>query len=772
MKKNIINNPLTSDIMKSSLREPTTIPAHWQSIKNFSKLINKFDSSINLLNNKENYRNLNTLACHDLNLKFENNKHSTYTNAIHSKAFSSTSNPIISSLSKLQTCNKLNINSEADKHLQPKVFNLSYDSHNYQITCKYNTKTDTVHINVEKLSDNIIPRNTASSPTSPIKEIKDTINKTTETPFAKETLLNESTTGLGKKLDDLSDKIMEANKNHILKSHSITKKLYKGIKNGKNNGSDGDINECSTSGTSEVNNDSASGNSSISDGNISTNTTRITTKKSMIDKKNNVHHFRIKQKPKKIFKSRRQQRKERRKEKRRTIADELLTFLLWFLYSNTLVLVLTSGAILSFSLFIFNSVQFQEYATGIIGNYLSKVTGYKITFDSTMIPSWKEKSVIFKNITVQYNVDTVKEMQQKDLKKKQRKQKIIGYLTFNKNKIETKEEEIEVDDNFTYYDLKIDEIDMLISPMKLMRGKNFIKKCLVKGVRGDIDRRNIYNDPNDVYDPSLERKNHYDRGFAIKKLSIEDMSVNMLCKDFRPYKIAIFNADLSKFRLRYIVHDILSANSIVGMLDSSLFSIYRPYHNAHRKSHLNGIPDVRKSFLKINSLPIDFLNNGDPGPFGWINRGTIDINTTLEIPQIFKNQTEIEEVELDKTIPLTATFDVKLDNLKASVPIKPPELSYMTSALIRPVVAFMNSNHTSIPLSFEFELPMDNLDGAWTLFDSEIADAFGTGMGTSITELVKNERERNKAIKHVGLWSLQSVSKNVINIYEQARGIK
>jgi len=45
-------------------------------------------------------------------------------------------------------------------------------------------------------------------------------------------------------------------------------------------------------------------------------------------------------------------------------------------------------------------------------------------------------------------------------------------------------------------------------------------------------------------------------------------------------------------------------------------------------------------------------------------------------------------------------------------------------------------------------------------------------MGSSIAELVKNERERNKAIKHVGLWSLQSVSKNVVSIYEQARGIK
>ena len=95
--------------------------------------------------------------------------------------------------------------------------------------------------------------------------------------------------------------------------------------------------------------------------------------------------------------------------------------------------------------------------------------GYKITFDSTMIPLWKDKSIIFKNITVKYDVDTVKEMMQKESKKKQRKQKIIGYLTFNKSKIETKEEEIEVDDNFTYLDLKIDEIDMFISPMKLLQ---------------------------------------------------------------------------------------------------------------------------------------------------------------------------------------------------------------------------------------------------------------------------------------------------------------
>jgi len=763
MKKNIINIPITSDLMKNSLRETNVIPVQLQNIKNFSQLITRLDSLKNSSLQQESKRHLNSLACHDLKLNFESNQASTSypTNSIPTTALSSTGT-ILSSIPKLQPFSTLSSIKPQDGHLQSKTFNLDYNQQQYQITCKYNTKTDTVHINVEKLSDNlketIIPKKAAPpSASSPIKDIKDTINKTKESSFAKEKLLNEST-GLGKKFED---KIMEANKNHILKNHSVMKKIFKDSKSDKGSDSNNGVSDTKGGDAGDISQENSSNDIH----------SEVKSDETLTHPKVKTHTFRLKQKSKKSFKSRRQSRRARRREKRKDITNELLTFLLWFIYSNTLVLLVAGAAALSFSLFIFNSVQFQEYLTDILGNYLSKVMGYKITFDSTMIPLWKEKSIIFKNITVQYNVDTVRELRQKELKKEQRKQKIIGYLTFNKSKINnTKEEEIEVDDNFTYLDLIIDEIDMNISPMKLIQNKNFIKRCLVKGVRGDIDRRNIRHDPDAIYDALEERKKNRNREFAIKKLSIEDMSVNMLIKDFRPYKIAIFNADLSKFRNRYIIHDILSANSIVGMMDSSLFSIYRPYHNAHRKSQMNGIPDVRKSYLKINSLPIDFLNNGDPGPFGWINKGTIDINTTLEIPQVFKNLPE--DVELDKTIPLTASFDVKLDNLKASVPIRPPELNYMTSALIRPVVAFMNSNHTSIPLSFEFELPMDNLDGAWTLFDSEIATAFGTGMGTSIAELVKNERERNKAIKHVGLWSLQSVSKNVVSIYEQARGVK
>ena len=41
---------------------------------------------------------------------------------------------------------------------------------------------------------------------------------------------------------------------------------------------------------------------------------------------------------------------------------------------------------------------------------------------------------------------------------------------------------------------------------------------------------------------------------------------------------------------------------------------------------------------------------------------------------------------------------VKLNNLKATVPLQSPDISYLSNALIRPIVAYLNGNRTSIPL--------------------------------------------------------------------------
>lgn len=59
-----------------------------------------------------------------------------------------------------------------------------------------------------------------------------------------------------------------------------------------------------------------------------------------------------------------------------------------------------------------------------------------------------------------------------------------------------------------------------------------------------------------------------------------------------------------------------------------------------------------------------------------------------------------------KKSPLLMQWNIKLKNLKASVPLATQELSYLNNALIRPIVAYMNANKTSISLSFNAKMDL------------------------------------------------------------------
>lgn len=46
----------------------------------------------------------------------------------------------------------------------------------------------------------------------------------------------------------------------------------------------------------------------------------------------------------------------------------------------------------------------------------------------------------------------------------------------------------------------------------------------------------------------------------------------------------------------------------------------------------------------------------------------------------------------------------------------------MNNALVRPIVAFLNSNKTLIPIRCHFDLSLDDFDGSWTTYDCGILD--------------------------------------------------
>jgi distribution and morphology protein 31 len=78
----------------------------------------------------------------------------------------------------------------------------------------------------------------------------------------------------------------------------------------------------------------------------------------------------------------------------------------------------------------------------------------------------------------------------------------------------------------------------------------------------------------------------------------------------------------------------------------------------------------------------------------------------------FTNMSQDEDIPQDSLLKLAPKSDimmlwkVKIKDLKANVPMVNPELSYMSSALIRPVVGYMNANRTLIPLSMSAQMDL------------------------------------------------------------------
>lgn len=79
-------------------------------------------------------------------------------------------------------------------------------------------------------------------------------------------------------------------------------------------------------------------------------------------------------------------------------------------------------------------------------------------------------------------------------------------------------------------------------------------------------------------------------------------------------------------------------------------------------------------------------------------------SSTLPSPSSSQN------INNSNNIPTVVMFwNVKMNNLKVSVPLAPPELSYMSSAMIRPVVAYLNANRNTTPISFSAEMSLVRL---------------------------------------------------------------
>ncbi|KAL1584782.1 hypothetical protein WHR41_06579 [Cladosporium halotolerans] len=378
------------------------------------------------------------------------------------------------------------------------------------------------------------------------------------------------------------------------------------------------------------------------------------------------------------------------------------------------------------------------------------------------------------------------------------------------------EADSEEDTNYTQFDVTIDTVNVTLSFTKWFNGKGLLHDVEVKGVRGVVDRTFVHWSDVPV-DPKSYRHQHNIGDFEIDSFKMSDVLLTLYQpNNFRPFTISIFSCELPRLRKQWLFYDFLSANTMSGSFDNSLFTIHPVQAHGHTgvaNSNVASIGDSsqwkKQSRLRLDGLRIDHLNRGVEGPFSWIHEGNVDIVADITIPRdddeglvkvvndlynhmeatVANVQTPFHKdrgmnynhnvIDNNDHEPSTNSyrehkpapsppsqtpsdsrfiiFDLRvhLNDVRASVPLFTKDLSYVNNALVRPIVAYINSKRAFIPVHCRVVKEQAEFDGSWTIFDSGLMDDLSRETYEAFSRDITDADRTSKRMRKVGLWTLQ-----------------
>ncbi|KAJ2659101.1 Mitochondrial distribution and morphology protein 31, mitochondrial precursor [Coemansia sp. RSA 1199] len=303
-------------------------------------------------------------------------------------------------------------------------------------------------------------------------------------------------------------------------------------------------------------------------------------------------------------------------QKRPWTMDDIFAMVTWALMSQAMLLLIGTTTTVSVVLWLLNRLQYQDWIAHKLSQRVSSALGISVSFESAIVPAWRNGSIRFKNVTIRCGPEH-------------------GEL----------QEDGSSDTNFTMYDLHIDHIDVVLSLWRWMDDRGLISECSMRGIRGVVDRRHVWWDPNVTYVPAEHRRTHRPGYFDLDLLELDDMLLTVHpWQNFRPITVSIYSASLPRFRDRWLLSDALNANSIVGMYDGSLFTVHQAHqrlphtHAAHMPALYRSQSDhdtapERTTHVQIDNLNIDHINTGVEGPVGWITSGKLNVSALISFPE-------------------------------------------------------------------------------------------------------------------------------------------
>ncbi|KAF9692683.1 hypothetical protein EKO04_009645 [Ascochyta lentis] len=480
-------------------------------------------------------------------------------------------------------------------------------------------------------------------------------------------------------------------------------------------------------------------------------------------------------------------------------ADEIYALFSWVLAAHVAWVILGTTTFFMLTVFLINTAFSQETLAKWIGNYLTQSSGIKVVFETAVVPKWKDGVISFRKVFVSRRPGQGRGKVSKGSQTSAAAEAAIA----QQEKDAPVEDVVEEDTNYTQFDVSIDTVNVTLSFSKWFNGKGMLKDVEIKGIRGVIDRTSVHTVQG--VDPRSYKHEHNPGDFELDSFKMEDLLVTIYQPDgFRPFPVSIYSCDLPQLRKQWLFYDFLSANMMSGSFDNSLFTIHpRQTHNytgmqlSDGRDTDDGATWKKHSRIRIDGLNIDHLNRGYDGPFSWIHEGNVDIVADIMLPN--DDDESLAKVMSDMYDRVEATvsqngravkhhfsdhaahgFDhhdddhheeeaseednrfiimdlrVHLNDVRAAVPIFTRDISYVNNALVRPIVAYINSKRTFIPVNCRVVKQVGEFDGSWTLYDSGLMEEVSREMYDAFARDVLDDRTvRKRRIKKVGIWTLQ-----------------
>lgn len=490
--------------------------------------------------------------------------------------------------------------------------------------------------------------------------------------------------------------------------------------------------------------------------------------------------------------------------------DDIGAMFSWIIWGHILWIILGTTTFISLVVWFMSQFRLEDVFARWVGRLVTKETGLRVVFEQAIVPDWKSGCIVLNKVFLQRRPGAARN---------------VATGSQELARMPNTQYSTPTDDgNYTQFDLTVDTVSVTLSVKRWLSGRGILQTVEVRGIRGVLDRRHLKPVPPD-YDSTKDRKKHNRGDFDWENVKIDDLMVTVLQPNHTPslppvppFQVSLFSCELPRLRKQWLLYDFLNCNYISGSFDDSMFSMHTrqiptnhtsngspslkiklPHHRSQRHGHSSNesnetISKVQR--FRIDDVDIRHLNRGVSGMFGWIESGTCDFLADIMLPpaeedltisektfDLFErweaqvkniwshnkqdSQEMITSVERDahaREAQKTVTIDLRMqfNNPRATAPLYSRSLNYINNAIIHPVVAYINSRDTYIPVHCSVVKRLSDFDGSWTVYDSGLMGAISSELYQAFARNAQDDEARSRRIKKVGFWSLQFMAQLVL----------